>query len=192
MERLKSVFSIKPLWKKIIKCTVAYEAANVIILIPQVYQTVTVAYLMPIGALLFNPSSNSGAQVLEMLLYLMFQVSAAIFSAIIVYLCTLYNRNIESASLYSNGVGIIAAIAFFFATIVIAYYRLKFPRLFIPSLQGFVVTFFCLTANGIYSTQFNIMSIVGIFYPTLGGGVIALLVNLLLWPETAAKTSEQV
>ncbi|CEI88744.1 hypothetical protein RMCBS344292_03122 [Rhizopus microsporus] len=34
------------------------------------------------------------------------------------------------------------------------------------------------------------MSIVGIFYPILIGGAIALLVNLLLWPETAAKVSE--
>ncbi|OBZ82489.1 hypothetical protein A0J61_09461 [Choanephora cucurbitarum] len=35
------------------------------------------------------------------------------------------------------------------------------------------------------------MSIVGIIYPTLMGGAIALLVNITLWPETAAKISEE-
>ncbi|KAG0167034.1 hypothetical protein DFQ28_005672 [Apophysomyces sp. BC1034] len=35
------------------------------------------------------------------------------------------------------------------------------------------------------------MSIVNIFYPVFLGGGVALVVNLLLWPETAAKTTEK-
>ncbi|CEP10684.1 hypothetical protein [Parasitella parasitica] len=97
--------------------------------------------------------------------------------------------HIESAGLYGNGAGVIASLAFFICVFIIAYYRLKYPRLFIPALQGFVIPFFGLT-SGIYRQEFDIMSIVGIFYPTLIGGAIALLTNLLIWPETAAKVSE--
>lgn len=191
MERLKIIYDKnKALWKKIIKCTIAYEICSIITLLPQINETITVSYLMILGALFFNPSTTAGFQVIEMSLNLCLMVSTAIYCAIIVYLCTLYNSHIESASLYSNGAGIICAIAFFLSTWVIAFLRLKYPRLFVPTLQGFVVTFFCLTSVNIYSTQFNVMSIIGIFYPTLSGGVIALIVNLCLWPETAAKDSE--
>ncbi|KAI8875345.1 hypothetical protein K501DRAFT_233819 [Backusella circina FSU 941] len=123
-----------------------------------------------------------------MILNVFTMLPAAIFCAIISYFCTLYNQHLANG-LYSNGAGVIAAISFFLCVFVIAYYRLKYPRLFIPALQGFTLPFFGLT-KGIYNTQFDIMSIVGILYPVLIGGGIALVVNLALWPETAAKLSE--
>ncbi|KAI8068112.1 aluminum activated malate transporter-domain-containing protein [Gilbertella persicaria] len=94
-----------------------------------------------------------------------------------------------SASLYSNGAGVIASLGFLISVFLTAYFRLKYPRLLIPSLQAFTIPFFGLTRN-IYATSFDVMSIVGIFYPTLIGGGIALMVNLILWPETAARISE--
>ncbi|KAI9281639.1 hypothetical protein BY458DRAFT_531528 [Sporodiniella umbellata] len=110
----------------------------------------------------------------------------AIWCAIISYFCVLYNNN---PNLYSNGAGVIAALGFFLSVFFTAYYRLKYPRLFIPALQAFTLPLFGLT-KGIYDKQFNVMSIVGIFYPVLIGGAIALVINLVLWPETAAKVSE--
>lgn len=176
------------LWKKIIKCTVAYEIATILILIPKVEANVgVVPYLITLGTLFFNASGTAGNQIVEMLLNVAMMIIPAIWCAVFSYLCTLYNSHMNG--LYSNGAGIIAAIAFFISVFFTAYYRLKYPRLFIPGLQGFTIAFFGLT-KGIYNTQFNVMSIVGIFYPILIGGAIALLVNLLLWPETAAKVSE--
>ncbi|GAA5794733.1 hypothetical protein HPULCUR_000079 [Helicostylum pulchrum] len=180
----------KGLWKKIIKCTIAYEIGTIIVLIPQVSQNIgAVPYLVTLGTLFFNPSSTAGNEISEMCLNVMMLVPACIWVGIISYICTIYNSHIESSALYSNGAGIIAAIAFFISVFITAYLRLKYPRLFIPSLQGFIVPFFGLT-KGIYSTEFNIMSILGIFYPVLIGGSIALVVNLAIWPETAAKVSE--
>lgn len=180
----------KELWKKIIKCTIAYEIGSIIILIPQVNQNVgVVPFLVTLGTLFYNASGTAGNQIVEMALNVAMMVPACIWCAIISYLCTLYNQHIESANLYPFGAGIIAAIAFFMCIFVTAYYRLKYPRLFIPALQGFVIPIFGLT-SGIYNKQFNVMAIVGIFYPSLIGGAIALLTNLLIWPETAAKVSE--
>jgi FtsH-binding integral membrane protein len=181
----------KELWKKIIKCTIAYEIGSIIILIPQVNEHIgVVPYLVTLGTLFYNASGTAGNQIVEMALNIVMMVPACIWCAIISYICTLYNQHIESANLYSNGAGIIAAIAFFICVFITAYYRLKYPRLFIPALQGFTIPFFGLTSNSIYQKEFNVMSIVGIFYPTLIGGAIALLINLLIWPETAAKVSE--
>jgi hypothetical protein len=189
MKWVGKIFSQKELWKKITKCVIAYEIGNVIILIPVVNANVgVVPYLVPLGTLFFNASGTAGNQIVEMILNVFIMLPAAIFCAIISYLCTLYNRHLDH-DLYSNGAGVIAAISFFLCVFVIAYYRLKYPRLFIPALQGFTLPFFGLT-KGIYDTQFDIMSIVGIFYPVLIGGGIALVVNLALWPETAAKLSE--
>lgn len=180
----------KELWKKIIKCTIAYEIGSIIILIPQVNENVgVVPFLVTLGTLFYNASGTAGNQIVEMALNVAMMVPACIWCAIVTYLCTLYNQHIESAHLYPFGAGIIAAIAFFICIFVTAYYRLKYPRLFIPALQGFVIPIFGLT-SGIYNKQFNVMAIVGIFYPSLIGGAIALLTNLLIWPETAAKVSE--
>lgn len=180
----------KELWKKIIKCTIAYEIGSIIILIPQVNENVgVVPFLVTLGTLFYNASGTAGNQIVEMALNVAMMVPACIWCAIVSYLCTLYNQHIESANLYPFGAGIIAAIAFFICIFVTAYYRLKYPRLFIPALQGFVIPIFGLT-SGIYNKQFNVMAIVGIFYPSLIGGAIALLTNLLIWPETAAKVSE--
>ncbi|KAI8640155.1 Fusaric acid resistance protein-like-domain-containing protein [Parasitella parasitica] len=179
----------KELWKKILKCTIAYEIGTIIILIPQINQTMTVPYLVTLGTLFYNASGTAGNQIVEMALNVLMMVPACIWCAVISYLCTLYNRRIEPANLYGNGAGAIASIAFFICVFIIAYFRLKYPRLFIPALQGFVIPFFGLT-SGIYKQEFDVMSVVGIFYPTLIGGVIALLTNLLIWPETAAKVSE--
>ncbi|KAG0766962.1 hypothetical protein G6F16_004744 [Rhizopus arrhizus] len=146
-----------------------------------------VPYLVILGTLFFNASGTAGNQVVEMILNIVTMLFPAIWCAIISYLCTLYNSN--NQGLYWNGTGAIASIAFFLSVFLTAYYRLKYPRLFIPALQGFTLPFFGLT-KGIYDTHFDVMSIVGIFYPVLIGGAIALLVNLVLWPETAAKLSE--
>lgn len=181
----------KPLWIKVIKCTIAYEIGTIIILIPQVATNVgTVPYLVTLGTLFFNASGTAGNQIVEMGLNVCMLLPACIWCAIVCYLCTLYNSHIESSNLYSNGAGIIASLGFFLVVFVISYVRLKYPRLFIPSLQGFVIPFFTLTTKGIYATRFNVMSIVNIFYPVLIGGGIALFVNLIFWPETAAKVSE--
>lgn len=180
----------KELWKRIIKCTIAYEIGTIIILIPRVSANVgVVPYLVTLGTLFFNASGTAGNQMVEMVLNVLVMLPAVIWCAIISYLCTIYNSHIESHSLYSNGAGIIASIAFFISVFVTAYYRLKYPRLFIPALQGFTIPFFGLT-KGIYNTEFNLLSIIGIFYPVLIGGGIALFVNLIIWPETAAKVSE--
>ncbi|KAI8370645.1 uncharacterized protein BYT42DRAFT_502361 [Radiomyces spectabilis] len=125
-----------------------------------------------------------------MMLNVLMMVPAAIWCAIMLYLCTLYNTALQNgAPLYFNGAGVIAALSFFICVFVIAYLRLRYPRLFIPSLQGFTIPFFGLT-KGIYDTSFSVMNIVNILYPVLIGGAIALIVNLCLWPETAAKASE--
>lgn len=191
MKNIKDLVNLNTsLWKKIIKCTIAYEIATVIILVPEVSQDIgAVPYLVTLGTLFFNPSSTAGNQISEMALNIMCLVPSCLWTGIISYTCTVYNSHIDSASLYSNGAGIIAAIAFFISVFITAYLRLKYPRLFVPSLQAFIIPFFGLT-KGIYNTKFNIMSILGIFYPVIIGGSIALAVNLVLWPETAAKRSE--
>ncbi|KAG1039543.1 hypothetical protein G6F43_012474 [Rhizopus delemar] len=188
MQSFHFIKTDRTLWKKIIKCTVAYEIASILILIPKVESNVgVVPYLVILGTLFFNASGTAGNQVVEMVLNIVTMLFPAIWCAIISYLCTLYNSN--NQGLYWNGTGAIASIAFFLSVFLTAYYRLKYPRLFIPALQGFTLPFFGLT-KGIYDTHFDVMSIVGIFYPVLIGGAIALLVNLILWPETAAKLSE--
>ncbi|KAI8084098.1 aluminum activated malate transporter-domain-containing protein [Gilbertella persicaria] len=126
-----------------------------------------------------------------MVLNVVMMVPPAIFTGIISYLCTLYNRAlITHPSLYSNGAGVIGAISFALCVFLTAYYRLKYPRLFIPALQGFTLPFFVLTRD-IYSTEYNVLNVVNTVYPVLIGGAIALLCNLLIWPETAAKAAER-
>ncbi|KAI9482971.1 MAG: hypothetical protein EXX96DRAFT_518941 [Benjaminiella poitrasii] len=182
----------KGIWKKVIKCTIAYEIGSILVLIPSVHQNEgIVPFLIPLGTLFFNAGGTAGNQIAEILLDIIVIVPVCIWCAIFSYLCTVYNNHMaeSSSSLYSNGAGIIASIAFFICLFSIGYVRMKYPRLATATLIGSVVPFFCLT-KGIYNTHFNIMSVVGIFYPTLIGGGIALLVNLVVWPETAAKASE--
>ncbi|KAF7730274.1 hypothetical protein EC973_002517 [Apophysomyces ossiformis] len=182
----------KQLWKKIIKCTIAYEIGTILVLAPNVNTHLgAVPYLVTLGTLFFNPSGTTGNQVIEMILNAILVIAAGIWCAIFSYLCTLYNRaRIEwGYPLYANGAGVIAALAFFVCVFGLAYCRLRYPRFFVPALQGFTIPFFGLT-KGIYGTTFNVMSIVGIVYPTFIGGAVALIVNLLLWPETAAKNAE--
>ncbi|KAI9029606.1 Fusaric acid resistance protein-like-domain-containing protein [Phycomyces nitens] len=189
----KSLFvGKKELWKKITKCTIAYELATIMILIPKVSPHLgVVPYLFPLGTLFFNPSGTTGNQCIEMVLNVGMMIIPAIWSAIICYLCTLYNKAILDGhtGLYSNGAGVIAGISFGISMMGVAYYRLKYPRLYIPALQGFTTPMFALT-KGIYETSFDIMSIVGIFYPIIMGGALALLTNIVFWPETASKSFE--
>lgn len=179
------------LWKKIFKCTIAYEIATILIIIPSVIKVAgSPPYLIPLGTIFFNASGTAGNQIIGMILNTFMMLISAIWSAIISYVCTAYNKARETnPGLYSNGAGIIASIGFSICVLSIAYARLKYPRLYIPALQGFTLPFFALT-KGIYGTQFDIMNIVGTFYPVLWGGLIALMCNLIFWPETAAKTSE--
>ncbi|KAI8060171.1 hypothetical protein BC940DRAFT_371499 [Gongronella butleri] len=178
-------------WKKVVKCTVAFEIAIIFMLVPRISQNVgQVPYLLVLGTLFFNPSVTVGSQVVDILLNIMTMLPAAVFCGLMCYLCTLYNRAlVYTPSLYANGAAVIAALSFFVCVLVLAYLRLKYRRLFVPMLQGFTMPFFILTRTFNQAT-FNIMSVVSIFYPVLIGGGIALLVNLCLWPETAAKASE--
>ncbi|OBZ87882.1 hypothetical protein A0J61_04069 [Choanephora cucurbitarum] len=182
----------KELWKKILKCVIAYEIATILILIPAVNKIAgNPPYLVPLGTLFFHPSGAAGNQVMMMALNVIMMLIPAIFTGIISYLCVCYNQALVThPSLYSNGAGVIAAISFCICVFVIAYYRLKYPRLFIPALQGFTLPFFVLTRD-IYGTEYNVLNVINTVYPVLIGGAIALLCNLLLWPETAAKTAER-
>ncbi|KAI8353382.1 aluminum activated malate transporter-domain-containing protein [Blakeslea trispora] len=191
---LKSAYfpKARELWKKILKCVIAYEIATILILIPDVYKIAgNPPYLVPLGTIFFHASGTAGNQIIMMALNVVMMVLPAIFTGIISYLCVLYNRAlVMHPSLYSNGAGIIAAISFCTCVFVIAYYRLKYPRIFLPALQGFTLPFFVLTRD-IYSTEYNVLNVVNTVYPVLIGGAIALLCNLVLWPETAAKAAEQ-
>lgn len=113
MRSFKNVFNIDlNLCKKIIKCTVAYQIATIIILIPKVSQDIgAVPYLVTLGTLFFNPSSTAGNQISEMALNLMCLVPACLWVGVISYTCTVYNSHIDSASLYTNGAGVIAGVA---------------------------------------------------------------------------------
>ncbi|KAL0135340.1 hypothetical protein V8B55DRAFT_1394102 [Mucor lusitanicus] len=181
------------LWKIITKCVIAYEIATVLVLIPAFYRIAgSPPYLVPLGTLFFNASGTAGNQIMGMLLNVLTMTPAAFWSGVIVKLCTVYNhaRLNGHPELYSNGAGIIGAIGFGICVFVTAYYRLKYPRLYIPALQGFTMPFFIITL-GAYKTEFNILDVVNTFYPVLIGGAIALIVNLVLWPETAAKAAER-
>ncbi|KAI7869836.1 uncharacterized protein EV154DRAFT_530426 [Mucor mucedo] len=191
--KLASLFKDKgDLWKKIFKCAVAYEIATILILIPSVLKVAgSPPYLVPLGTIFFNASGTAGNQIIGMLLNTLMMLLPAIWCGIVSFLCAVYNRSRETnPALYSNGAGAIASIGFSICVLTVAYVRLKYPRLYIPALQGFTIPFFALT-KGIYGTHFDIMIILGSFYPVLWGGLIALMCNLLFWPETAAKTAEQ-
>ena len=150
----------KELWKKILKCVIAYEIATILILIPAVNKIAgNPPYLVPLGTLFFHPSGAAGNQVMMMALNVIMMLIPAIFTGIISYLCVCYNQALVThPSLYSNGAGVIAAISFCICVFVIAYYRLKYPRLFIPALQGFTLPFFVLTRD-IYGTEYNVLNV---------------------------------
>jgi hypothetical protein len=181
----------RELWKKIFKCVIAYEISTILILIPAVIKIAgSPPYLVPLGALFFHASSTAGNQLFNMILNVIMMVFPAIWSGLLYYFCTLYNQaRLNGAHLYSNGPAVIASLGFGVAIFIIAYLRLKYPRLYVPALQGFTLPFFVLTKY-IYNTEFEVMNVVGTCYPVLIGGAVALLCNLLIWPETAAKASE--
>ncbi|KAI8146438.1 hypothetical protein BJV82DRAFT_643173 [Fennellomyces sp. T-0311] len=124
----------------------------------------------------------------ELLLNLIVLIPAAIFCSTITYLLTLYNSHLGDG-LYRNGAAVIASLAFFVCVFGVSYYRVKYPRLFLAALQSMPLPFFCFTRD-IYVTQFDVMLPAGIVYPLIIGCGVALVVNLCLWPETAAKASE--
>lgn len=182
----------RSLWKKVFKATLAYEICSILCLIPKVAAAMgAVSYLLPLGALFFHAGTTIGCQIEQIWLNFCMMLLSAIWCGIIGYLITLYNRALidYAVPLYSNGGSVIAAIAFFICVFVIAYYRLKYPRLFTPALQAFVVVFFTLTRQ-LDATSYSILSLLTIVYPTLIGGGIALVINLAIWPETAAKVFE--
>jgi hypothetical protein len=182
----------RSLWKKVFKATLAYEICSVLCLVPEFAAAMgPVSYLVPLGALFFHAGSTIGCQIEQIWLNFCMMVLSAIWCAIIGYLITLYNRAriIYGVSLYYNGGSVIAAIAFFICVFVIAYCRLKYPRLFTPALQAFVVPFYSLTKQ-LDATSYSMYMIFTVVYPTLVGGGIALAINLVFWPETAAKNFE--
>lgn len=192
MDRLLSLFQGKhELWKKVVKCVIAYEISTILILIPAFIKVAgTPPYLVPLGAIFFHASSTAGNQLMNMILNLIMIIFPAIWCGLLYYLCTIYNNaRLNGANLYSNGPAVIASLGFGIIVFVVAYLRLKYPRLYNPALQGFPLPIFVLTKY-IYATEFNVMNVVGTCYPVLIGGFIALLCNLLIWPETAAKASE--
>jgi hypothetical protein len=182
----------RTLWRRVIKATIGYEICSILCLIPTVSGAMgSVSYLLPLGALFFHAGTTIGCQIEQMWLSFFLMVIASVWCGVIGYLITLYNRaRIEwQVPLYDNGGSVVAAIAFFLCVFVIAYYRLKYPRLFTASLQAFVLPFFTLTKQ-LDSTSYSIVMLLQIMYPTLIGGGVALLVNVVLWPETAAKNFE--
>jgi hypothetical protein len=180
------------LWKRVIKATIGYEICTILCLVPAVASALgAVPYLLPLGALFFHAGTTIGCQIEQIWLNFFLMIIAATWCGVIGYLITLYNhaRINLGVPLYDNGGSVIAAIGFFLCVFVIAYYRLKYPRLFTPSLEAFTLPFFTLTKQ-LDSTSYSIMMLLTIVYPSLIGGGIALLVNILLWPETAAKNHE--
>ncbi|KAI9284158.1 hypothetical protein BC943DRAFT_85858 [Umbelopsis sp. AD052] len=183
----------RSLWKKVLKATLGYEICSILCLVPKVAAAMgPVSYLLPLGSLFFHAGTTIGCQIEQIWLSFCMMLMSAIWCGIIGYLITLYNqaRIIYGVPLYDNGGSVIAAIAYFISIFIIAYYRLKYPRLFTPSLQAFVLVFFTLTKQ-LDATSYNILMLLTIVYPTLIGGGIALTVNLLIWPETAAKAFEE-
>ncbi|KAI9269038.1 hypothetical protein BDA99DRAFT_557804 [Phascolomyces articulosus] len=194
LNKTKSLFSNnKQVWRKVLKCAIAYEIATIFLLIPQVLKIfIHVPYILVLATLFFNAAGTTGGQISELLLNLVVLIPAAIFCSIITYCITVYNGHLEtnpSSGLYSNGAAIIASLAFFICVFCISYCRVKYPRLFMAALQSMPLPFFCFTRD-IYVTKFDVMMPAGIVYPLIIGCGIALVVNHCLWPETAAKASE--
>ncbi|KAI7901383.1 uncharacterized protein BX663DRAFT_514290 [Cokeromyces recurvatus] len=187
----------KELWKTIIKCTVAYEIGTILVLIPAVYKHAgKPPYLVPLGTLFFNASGTAGSQIAGMLLNILTMIPCAIWSGFVAYLCSLYNNQVyyveqqQSIGLYKYGAGAIGAIGFGICVFMMAYFRLRYPRLYIPALQGFTMPFFIIT-GGIFDRHYQAAFAIQTLYPVLIGGAVALIVNLVLWPETAAKKAEK-
>ncbi|KAI9476589.1 MAG: aluminum activated malate transporter-domain-containing protein [Benjaminiella poitrasii] len=194
MESILSFFKgKKELWRTIIKCVVAYEIGTILVLIPAVYNIAgSPPYLVPLGTLFFNASGTAGSQIAGMLLNILTMAPCAVWSGLVSYFCVLYNRAYYDGQpgLYKYGAGAIGAIGFGICVFTMAYFRLKYPRLYIPALQGFTMPFFIIT-KGVFDTSYSVIFPVETFYPVLIGGAVALIVNLVLWPETAAKKSEK-
>lgn len=139
----------------------------------------------------YGSYANTPRKVTEIILNVMFMIPSAVFCGLVGYFCTLYNQARENGvSLYSNGAAVIASMGFMVCVFVIAYYRVKYPRLFTASLQGLPLPFFALTRNIIFGTSYDVLLPIGIVYPTLIGAAIAFVVNIVVFPETAAKQSE--
>ncbi|KAH8551931.1 hypothetical protein BGW37DRAFT_492938 [Umbelopsis sp. PMI_123] len=187
-------FIQKPsLWKKVIKATIGYEICNILCFVPQVAQALgPVPYLLPLGALFFHAGTTIGCQIEQIWLNFCMLLLSAIWCGLFGYLITLYNRAriIYGVPLYDNGGSVIAAIAFYISVFAIAYYRLKYPRLFTPAWQAFILPFFNLTKQ-LDATSYNIVFLLTIIYPQLIGGGIALVINIVIWPETAAKNFDE-
>ncbi|OZJ07012.1 hypothetical protein BZG36_00115 [Bifiguratus adelaidae] len=182
-------------WKlcqKVIKAAFAYMIASILCIVPQVQPHLgVVAYLVPLGTIYFHSAMTLGSQLEQIVLNIIMLVPSAIYCGVIGYLCTLYNAAREShPGLYSNGACVIAGISFFLDVAFFAGIRIKYPRFFLASLQAFVVPFFALTRQ-VLSSQYDISFLFGIIYPLLIGAAIALLVNIVLWPETANKNLEK-
>ncbi|KAI8982478.1 Fusaric acid resistance protein-like-domain-containing protein [Mycotypha africana] len=126
-----------------------------------------------------------------MMLNVGMMIPCAVWSGLVTFFCTLYNRALLSnPHLYHNGAGFIGAIGFAICVFTTAYVRLKYPRLLVPTLQGFTMPFFIITL-GAYKTDYDVLETIRTVYGCIIGGVIALIVNLTIFPETAAKAAEK-
>ncbi|KAI9320587.1 hypothetical protein BX666DRAFT_2024230 [Dichotomocladium elegans] len=150
--------------RRVLKCTIAYFLSTLVVLIKPVARALGRApFLSAMGMVFSHPGRSMGAQ---------FDTTAMACAGILLSIaCSMAGRAVPKP---------FASIFLFFGALLTQLLRQRCPRFYYFSLQFMIVQIFSLTA-----LTHEVMLPFDYGVPLLIGCGISLVVNLVIWPETA-------
>ncbi|KAJ9050355.1 hypothetical protein DSO57_1015181 [Entomophthora muscae] len=178
-------------FKRIVKSSFAFFLASLIVIIAPVQKEIgPYAYMAPFITILFDSTRTSGAQLEIAFLTCGFLTFGLLYYLMAFGLFAVYNRSFASTTkeegLISDGAFIIA-LFFFLAMFILGWLRASFAKLSSPAILLSFFLAITMTKVPIEGTEVPYHQFGIALAPALIGLLISLVVNLILWPESASQ-----
>ncbi|KAI0243975.1 hypothetical protein L0F63_004540 [Massospora cicadina] len=178
-------------FRHIVKSSIAFFLASLIVIIDPVRDKIgSYAYMAPFITVLFDNTRTIGAQLEISLLTCGFLAIGLVYYLLAFGLFAIYNRgmgNIAREGLIIFDGAFIIALFFFLAMFILGWLRARFAKLASPAvlLSFFLAISMTNLSFGEFDDPYHQFG--WTLAPALIGLAISLLVNLILWPESASQ-----
>ncbi|KAI8096222.1 uncharacterized protein BX664DRAFT_323411 [Halteromyces radiatus] len=171
--------------RRVLKCTLAYFLTTLFSLIhPLTIAIGTAAFLTTSGSVFNHPGRSMGAQIDATVTSVLGIILAVLWAFAALGAGSSYNQT-HLETHYEDPVGkVIPGLFLFIGVFLAQMLRQVLPKFYFFSLQFMIVQIFSMT-RGVFETSMNWQLPLTFGLPLLIGATISLVVNLVVWPETA-------
>ena len=171
--------------RRVVKATFGFMLATALLTITAFSVWLSTAcYFIPLGYIFSQPARPIGAQI-EQTVMLIIAIILGFAWDILLNTCLYFSQNPDGSRKLPDGIimGLFLFVGMFYSALIRAYYVRLGPSIIVFSLS---IIFSC-TRDAATSAA-NILAPTSSAVALVGGVVMALIVNVLVWPETASQS----